>query len=415
MEERQARTIPSYKPGPLRGRRIRLSAELAAEVADVDRLVRSFNDSQPNGPRLAALARFLLRSEAVASSRIEGVVASARSIAHLELNLATNADGASRAHHYIGDGTREVVNNALALRTAVSTLAEAPTVTVDDISGLQAVLMAETERHETSGLLRTGQSWAGGACHDPQGATYGPPAPEAVAPLMHDLAAFISEAHPLPLVQAALAHAQFATIHPYENGNGRTGRALIHTALARHGLTAGRVLPISMALLAHAREYAAGLSAYRCVGDPESPAAAAGVDAWIRVFLAGTRDAVAEARRFTDELALMRRTWHAKLAHHRESQGRRGHPRRGAAVAALMEQLPGAPIITARAAQALLGISFVSASNALEELAGAGVVQVKEVERGARAFLATDVLDLTGRSERHLNTKWDLPELDAWA
>jgi Fic family protein len=231
---------------------------------------------------------------------------------------------------------------------------------------------------------------------------------------MADLAAFISEEHPLPLVQAALVHAQFETIHPYTDGNGRTGRALIHTVLARQGLAVGHVLPISMSLLAHAREYIAGLNAYRYIGERDSPVAESGRDAWIRVFLAATRDAVAEARRFTDELTQMRRTWDAKLASHRASLGRRGQPRKDAAVVRLMEQLPGVPIVTARAAQSLLGISFVSASSALEELAGAGIVQVKEVERGARAYLGTDVLDLINSAERRLTyTKWELPELDA--
>ncbi|MCL3999159.1 Fic family protein, partial [Streptomyces lavenduligriseus] len=290
-----------------------------------------------------------------------------------------------------------------------------PDVSVDDINGLQAALMVETEQHETSGFLRTVQNWVGGTSDGPHGAEYVPPAPEAVAPLMSDLAEFISEQHPLPLVQAALVHAQFETIHPYNDGNGRTGRALIHTVLARQGLAVGHVLPISMSLLAHAREYIAGLNAYRYVGPADSADAAAGMDAWIRVFLAATRDAVSEARRFTDELATMRTAWNAKLAHHRAALGRRGQPRKGAAVVRLMEQLPGVPIVTARATQMLLGVSFVAASSALEELAGAGVVQVKEVERGTRAYLATDVLDLISGAERRLMTKWDLPELDAWA
>ncbi|MFB7865434.1 Fic family protein [Streptomyces sp. NPDC056069] len=400
-------------PDMLQGRSIALSAELGAEVAAVDKLVRAFNDAAPTSPHLESLARFLLRSEAVASSRIEGVVASARAVAHLEMMLAIQATDDPRAHKGISDGAREVVNNVLALRKAVSLLTETTSVSVQDINDLQAALMVDTEQGELSGELRRVQNWVGGNAYSPHGAEYVPPAPGAVEELMADLAAFVSEDHPLPLVQAALVHAQFETIHPYTDGNGRTGRALIHTVLARQGLAVGHVLPISMSLLAHAREYIGGLNAYRYVGEAGSPAAAAGREAWIRVFLAATRDAVAEARRFTDELVQMRKTWDAKLAAHRASLGRRGQPRKGAAVVRLMEQLPGVPIVTARAAQSLLGISFVSASSALEELAGAGIVQVKEVERGARAYLGTDVLDLINGAERRLTyTKWELPELD---
>lgn len=407
------RSFGAYMPDSLQGRSIMLSAELGAEVAAVDKLVRAFNDAAPTSPHLESLARFLLRSEAVASSRIEGVVASARAIAHLELMLATQASDDPRTHRGISDGAREVVNNVLALRRAVSSLTETPTVSVKDINDLQAALMVDTEQGELSGELRQVQNWVGGNAYSPQGAEYVPPAPEAVEALMVDLAAFISEEHPLPLVQAALAHAQFETIHPYTDGNGRTGRALIHTVLARQGLAVGHVLPISMSLLAHAREYIAGLNAYRYVGELDSPAAEAGRDIWIRVFLAATRDAVAEARRFTDELVQMRKSWDRKLASHRAALGKRGQPRKGAAVVRLMEQLPGVPIVTARAVQSLLGISFVSASGALEQLAEAGIVQVKEVERGARAYVSTDVLDLINGAERRLTyTKWELPELD---
>ncbi|MBC7271497.1 Fic family protein [Streptomyces albogriseolus] len=414
MDEQHSQAFAAYEPDLLRGRQIRLSAELAAEVAAVDRLVRAFNDAAPTSPHLESLARFLLRSEAVASSRIEGVVASARAIAHLELMLATKAGDEPRGHRGISDSAREVVNNVLALRRAVTALTDASSITVDDINGLQAALMVETEQGELSGSLRQVQNWVGGNAYGPHGAEFVPPVPEAVAPLMEDLAGFISEDHPLPLVQAALVHAQFETIHPYTDGNGRTGRALIHTVLARQGLAVGHVLPISMSLLAHAREYIAGLNAYRYEGDPNSPQAAAGVDAWIRVFLAATRDAVDEARRFTDELAQMRKSWDAKLAAYRESRSRRGQPRKGAAVVRLMEQLPGVPIVTARATQSLLGISFVAASSALDELAQAGIVQVKEVERGTRAFLATDILDLINGAERRLTyTKWEIPELDS--
>lgn len=413
LEDQAARSFSAYMPDMLQGRSIALSAELGAEVAAVDKLVRAFNDAAPTSPHLESLARFLLRSEAVASSRIEGVVASARAVAHLEMMLAIQATDDPRAHKGISDGAREVVNNVLALRKAVSLLTETPSVSVQDINDLQAALMVDTEQGELSGELRRVQNWVGGNAYSPHGAEYVPPAPGAVEELMADLAAFVSEDHPLPLVQAALVHAQFETIHPYTDGNGRTGRALIHTVLARQGLAVGHVLPISMSLLAHAREYIGGLNAYRYVGESDSPAAVAGREAWIRVFLAATRDAVAEARRFTDELVQMRKAWDAKLAAHRASLGRRGQPRKGAAVVRLMEQLPGVPIVTARAAQSLLGISFVSASSALEELAGAGIVQVKEVERGARAYLGTDVLDLINGAERRLTyTKWELPELD---
>ncbi|MER6116179.1 Fic family protein [Streptomyces sp. NPDC001743] len=409
-------TFRAYVPDPLCGRAVRLSTEVAAEVAAVDALVRSLAESTPTSPHLESLARFLLRSEAVASSRIEGVFASAPAIAELELVLGMRAGEAPRTPRGVDASAREVVNNVLALRQAVTVLHESAVVTPADIDALQRALMVGTEQADGSGVVRQVQNWVGGSGLSPHGAEFVPPPPSEVPALMEDLARFISESHPLPLVQAALTHAQFETIHPYTDGNGRTGRALIHTVLARQGLAVGHVLPISMSLLAHAREYIAGLNAYRYEGEASESAALVGVDSWIRVFLAATRDAVAESRRFTSELGEMRTVWDARLAGFRETKKRRGLPRKDSAVVRLMEQLPGVPIITARAAQSLLGVSFVAAKSALEELAGAGVVQVKEVERGTRAFMATDVLDLINSSERRLTyQRWDLAIPDSSA
>ncbi|MFF3786259.1 Fic family protein [Streptomyces sp. NPDC001933] len=381
---------------------------MTEQAAEVDAAVRSLGDSTPTSPHLESLSRFLLRSEAIASSRIEGVVASARAVAELELMLGMRAGEEPKAARGIDASAREVVNNVLALRQAVAKLNSTSAVTPEDIDSLQKALMVGTDQAEGSGAVRQVQNWVGGSGLSPHSAEFVPPPPGEVPALMADLAEFISEPHPSPLVQAALVHAQFETIHPYTDGNGRAGRALIHTVLARQGLAVGHVVPISMSLLAHAREYIAGLNAYRYEGDAGSPAAVAGVEKWIRVFLAATSDAVAESRRFSLELAEMRTVWNARLARFRESMKRRSLPRRDSAVVRLMEQLPGVPVVTARAAQSLLEVSFVSAKSALEELASSGIVQVKEVERGARAFLATDVLDLINRSERRLTyNQWD--------
>ncbi|MET8816501.1 Fic family protein [Streptomyces sp. NPDC004549] len=401
----------TYMPDHLLGRPVRLSRGLVAEAAEVEALVRELNAAEPTSPHLESFARFLLRSEAVASSRIENVVASARAIALLELMMGRKPGEAANAKG-IGEGAREVVNNVLALREAVSTLTETAAVTADDIHALQAALFAGTEVSDLSGRPRDKQSWVGGDISSPRNAEFVPPPPAAVPDLLDDLAAFLSKDHPHPLVHAALVHAQFETIHPYFDGNGRTGRALIHTALARQGIATGHVLPISLSLLAHPAEYISGLSAYRYVGAPDSPAAINGTEAWVRVFVAATRDAVAEAERFTDELTEMRFRWDNRLADFRESQGLRPQPRKGAAVLRLMEQLPGVPIVTARAAEALLKVTFPAASSALEELVGAGILSVKDPvkgERGERAFLATEVLDLINGAEQRLRyTRWDL-------
>jgi Fic family protein len=112
-----------------------------------------------------------------------------------------------------------------------------------------------------------------------------------------------------PLVQAALVHAQFETIHPFTDGNGRVGRALIHTVLTRRGLTPSSILPISLALATLRDRYIAGLTEYRYEGDPTEPSATDAVGRWIDVFVDAAGTAADQARHFAAEVAALSRTW----------------------------------------------------------------------------------------------------------
>jgi Fic family protein len=93
--------------------------------------------------------------------------------------------------------------------------------------------------------VRDQQNWVGGNDYNPCGADFVPPPPEDVAPLIADLCRAVNDDSFPPVVQAALVHAQFETIHPFADGNGRAGRALIHVVLKRRGLTTAYVPPIA--------------------------------------------------------------------------------------------------------------------------------------------------------------------------
>ena len=158
---------------------------------------------------------------------------------------------------------------------ATSALAQAETLTVDHVVELHRSLLPEEPRHHG---LRTVQNWIGTSSRSPIGAAYVPPAPEQVPELMADLVDYINGAAHAPLVQAAVIHAQFETIHPFTDGNGRVGRALIHTVLSRRGLTDRAVLPISLVLATLRDQYIAGLTAFR----HSSPTGSAEASAAIR-------------------------------------------------------------------------------------------------------------------------------------
>ncbi len=378
-----------------------VDAALGAQAAVVERSVRSLV-AGPGARALEGLARFLLRSEAIASSRIEGLQVSPQQVALAE--FAQVEGGQVRG---FSENARLVANNIMALQQAASGLATAASVSVAGIEDLQRALLSG---HEPLGL-RTTQNWVGGSDWHPLDAEFVPPPGDQVKPLMADLADYMNSAIHGPLIQAALVHAQFETIHPFSDGNGRVGRALIHTVLARRDAVRVAVLPVSLVLLTRSEAYVDGLMSYRYDGPDNGSEAQAGVSLWLNVFLDAVQVAVQQAQHFVDELAALRAEWDQRLVNARQEQGLRERPRADAAVARLLSALPEAPLVTARTVQRLLGISHPAARKALEELAGAGILTRKQVEQNTTGYFARDVFDLLTVTERRMgSTRWDTQE-----
>jgi Fic family protein len=395
---RQGGRYEAYLPDPLDGRPLALGREISARAADVEAAVQRLTLA-PESRSLEGLARFLLRSEAIASSRIEGMQVSPQQVALAELSLTEHLTGTSFSR-----SAQFVANNITILRTAATDLADAAAVTVAGVDGLHRALLPD-ERHHG---LRTVQNWIGGNDWNPIGAEFVPPPANHVGALMDDLVSYASGGVHAPLVQAALAHAQFETIHPYTDGNGRVGRALIHTVLTRRGLTPAALLPVSLVLLTRADAYMDGLTAYRYTGGPGSSAAQDGVTTWLATFLSAAEMAAEQVARFADELADLREQWTSQLSAHRTNQGVRQTPRADSAVARLAAILPEAPLVTTNTVRRMLGVSGPAAYKAVEELADAGIVVRKSIGRGTTGYLARDVFELLTFAERRLaSTRWD--------
>jgi len=388
----------AYLPDPLLGRPLVLEPAVDSQAARAERAVRGLLDA-PGAGGLEGLARFLLRSEAIASSRIEGLAVSPQQVGLAELAVAQGLSGRG-----LSNSARLVANNITALARASAELTAGPAFTVENVCDLHAALLPDETEHG----LRTIQNWVGGSDWHPLDAEFVPPPPESVADLMTDLVTYGSGGAHAPLIQAGLLHAQFETIHPFRDGNGRVGRALIHTVLIRRGLTRHRVLPVSLVLLTRSDEYVAGLTNYRYAGDPDSDAARTGVSRWLCLWLDAIETAVEQSRRFVAELAEQRQAWDDAHARYRTKLGRRAAARGDSAAARLLGQLPEAPVLTARSVQTLLDVSFQTARAAVEELAQAGILHRRRVERGTTAYLARDVFDLLAVTERRLaSTRWD--------
>ncbi len=140
------------------------------------------------------------------------------------------------------------------------------TITLDEILAAHRALMeADPDPSERpyAGRVRDVQNWIGGSQYSPRGALYVPPPPEEISALLDDLIAFSNRDDVEPVTQAAIAHAQFESIHPFTDGNGRIGRALIGAILRRRGVTPHTVLPVASALAADTTHYFSLLTAYR--------------------------------------------------------------------------------------------------------------------------------------------------------
>jgi Fic family protein len=394
--DRRGDTYRRYLPDLLEAHPLTLDTPLSRLIADAERHVRQLNT--PAAESLASISRLLLRSEAIASSRIEGVAPSPKQVALAELGLQETIRGVSTQ-------AQLVANNMTVVREATTVLVDAEEVTVKHIVDLHKALLPDEVRHH--GLRRV-QNWIGGSDWNPIDADFVPPAPDRVNELMTDLVEYLNGAAHAPLVQAALVHAQFETIHPFTDGNGRVGRALIHTALTRRGLTSAAVLPISLVLATLSEQYVAGLSAYRYDAPADNPSSVAGIRDWIRVFCDAAIVATGQTAALATQIENLRGEWTDRLGSYRTSQGLRKLPRADSATARLLAMLPEAVAVTAGTLQRILGVSHPAANAALDELHQAGILSARKIERNVTAYLATEVLDLVTVAERKLaSTRFD--------
>lgn len=384
----------TYLPDPLVGAPFQLSAATDAVIARAERAVANLVGDPHD---LAGVARFLLRSEAVSSSRIEGLAPSVRQVALAEL-------GATERVPQVGEVAQHVANNMIVVEAARTTLVVSPTVDVEHLVALHAALLPE--KPDLHGV-RSVQSWIGGSDYHPINAEFVPPAPQRVPEFLDDLVTYLNGAAHSPIVQAGLVHAQFETIHPFADGNGRVGRALIHTVLTRRGLTPSAVLPVSLVLSTLRSQYVAGLNAYRHAQPIGSAAFHDARTAWLEVFAAAVLAAAAQAASLAVELAGLRAEWDERLTYARSARGKARSVRSDSAAALILRELPGSPVLSNTTVQRIHGVSHVAAVRALEELTAAGILAPHNLS-GQVFYQARDVLDLITSTERRLaSTRFD--------
>jgi Fic family protein len=327
----QAAVVPPIADLPLR-----LPSAVMAQAAEASAEIARFDAEL--GAEVAPFATVLLRSESASSSRIENLTSGAKSIALAELGSRDKRNAT------------EIVGNVAAMRAALDL---ADRLDAAAILAMHEALMGEHEA-DIAGRWRCEQVWIGGDSFGPHGAEFVPPHHEHVPSLIADLLSYTRRVDLPLLAQAAIAHAQFETIHPFPDGNGRTGRALLHAMLRGRDLTRNVTVPVSAGLLADTGAYFDALTAYR-EGQP-----AIIVSKLAEASFAATRN----GRELVADLRAVRAGWDGAIK-----------ARRNAAAWRLADLLLRQPVVDAAAIATDLGIAPQNAQRAIAPLAEAGILE----------------------------------------
>ena len=356
----------AWLPLPLAARGLSLGPDTVRASERAAAEVRRVGDRLPSG--WEPLARLLLRAEGIASSNIEGLRAPIDAVVAAEAGDESAPSPAGAVADNLG-----VVHAVLAHAHSRARLE------VDDLHRWHTQLMVHggLEEHLV-GRFRDAQGWIGG--RGPQDAVYVPPPADAVATLMDDLLATLGDQPTDVVAHAAIAHAQFETIHPYGDGNGRLGRLLVMWVLARH-LEVAVPPAVSVVIARDPGGYLSGLYRFR-VGEHEP---------WVEWFAGVVASSALASLGWADEVDALLVDWRARLTGLRAD----------AAARRVLDVLPAHPMLSVETAASLTGISPTAARTALEDLTSRAILEERKVPtsgpgRPRRWWLARALADLVG-------------------
>jgi Fic family protein len=291
-----------------------------------------------------------VRKEAVLSSQIEGTQSSLQDL----LSVEAEVSGAATPRD-----VDEVVNYVRAMNHGLARLEQLP-VSTRLIREIHIELMKGVRGSRlTPGELRRSQNWIGPGGSSLATATFVPPPPEAVPQALGDLETFLHQRDDVPLlIKIGLAHAQFETIHPFLDGNGRVGRLLITFLLCERGALHKPVLYLSHYFKAHRQQYYERLQAVRDSGDWEG---------WLEFFLKGVAEVSAQAADTARRILLLREEHRTAIAEKLGRAAGNGHR--------ILQYLYEHPIVSAKEVQDLIGTTFAAANQIVRRLAAIGILE----------------------------------------
>ena len=334
--------------------RVGLPSELAADSDEATQLLTRFDAE--TGPDGLPFASILLRTESASSSEIENLTSGARAIAEAELGERKDGNAA------------QIVRN---VRTMEAALALADDLSTQSIIDMQTALLG-TFAPELTGGWRKEQVWIGGGSVSPHLANFIPPHHDRVKPAMVDLVSFMSRTDIPVLAHVAIAHAHFETIHPFPDGNGRTGRALVQAMLRHARVTTNITVPVSAGLLHDVDGYYAALTAYR----------RGNIQPIIASFAQASIYAVVNGRELIGDIRSIEADWASRMQALRSD----------AAARRVAKLAVAHPVLNYELVASELSISPDTAFRALATLVERGVLRAANSQRRNRLWLAEPVL-----------------------
>jgi Fic family protein len=299
----------------------------------------------------------LLRSEAASSSQIEHLTASAKNVALAQIDADAPLN------------SRIIAANIAAMNEALSQ--DSP-LSLDAILAIHKALL-QGSAPEYAGVLRTEQVWIGSHGISPAEAVFVPPHQSRVNTCMTDLLAFMKRSDVNPIILAALSHAQFETIHPFIDGNGRCGRALLQRTLKDAGVLEHSSLPLSAGLLNNIAEYDAALNAYRA-GDGETI---------VRTLCDAIMLAIETGLVLIERIDALLARWHESV-----------QARKGATIWRLIDLLIANPAVDATFIEEQLKVSERTAYNVIEQAVDFGILKPAGSRKRGLKYVAADITRL---------------------
>lgn len=369
---RQKGGYQAYIPKPLPpDPPVHFDDELQHLLSEADRALARLDGMTTVLPNADLFVAMYVKKEALLSSQIEGTQASLQGILEFEADLVPSDD--------INE-VREVINYIRAMDEGLKrTHHELFSIAI--LQEIHTILLKGTRGGKKEpGKIRTVQNWIGPAGSNLHSATFVPPPPEKVPELLADLEAFIRENDRIPpLIKIGLVHAQFETIHPFIDGNGRMGRLFITFYLCQKGILARPLLYLSIYLKQHRKEYYSLLQEIRIEGNWEP---------WLKFFLLGIIAVSKEALENAKEIITLKERLTSILV--RNNAG-------GLNAVRLLDLLFTKPVVTVADISSNLGISHQPAYDLAGQFEKLGILTEITGKKRYKKYLFVDFLRIIER------------------